>query len=172
MDDKIAAALIAAGVSVLGVFVSAVSSIFIARSTITSKLSELEQTQLKDIVAKRLEAYPKLWAILQARVSNWLYEGKRTDGAWAAKLYNDLNECHAEYGALFSQPVYEAFCDVRLEARQLAETYGPGGAGKEVPNEAAKELDKIWSQGRCGRGSLAAELKNDLGSYHQPIISR
>src|SRR5262245_40558078 len=102
MSDKLAAALIAALVSVVGSILTLLSACW----QVKSKLSELEQAQLKDVLQARLKAYPELWAILQAQISNWRMEGKRADGAWAKKLYADLNSCHATYGVLFSQPVY------------------------------------------------------------------
>jgi len=128
--------------------------------------SELEQTHLKEVLEGRMKAYPRLWRILQAQVSNWRMEGKHANGEWAVKLYADLNACHANYGVFFSQPVYEAFCEVREAVRKLAVSYGPE---QEVPADAVMELDVIWS-GR-GKPGMATQLKDDLGSYRPSIIS-
>ena len=162
MDDKLAAALIAAAVSVIG------SALTLQRTRwqLKSKLSELEQAQLKEVLQARMKAYPELWRILQAQVSNWRMEGKLADGAWAKKLYESLNSCHATYGVLFSQPVYESFCEVREAASMLAKEYSPE---QEVPAEAVRELDVVWS-GR-GKPGLATQLKDDLGSYRSILVS-
>jgi hypothetical protein len=162
MDDKLAAALIAAAVSVVGSALTLLS----ARWQLKSKLRQLEQAQLKEVLEARIKAYPKLWRILQTQVSNWHMEGKPANGAWAKKLYEGLNSCHATYGVLFSQPVYDSFCEVREAASKLAETYSPE---QEVPAEAVRELDVIWS-GR-GKPGLATQLKDDLGSYRSTLIS-
>jgi hypothetical protein len=162
MDANLAAVLIAAAVSVVG----SVLTLLSARWQVKSKLSELQQAQLRDVLQARLKAYPELWRILRERVSNWHYEGKRADGDWARKLYEDLNSCHAMYGVLFSQPVYDSFCEVREEASALAKRYGPR---QEVPANALEKLDAIWSgQGKPG---LATQLKDDLGSYRATLVS-
>jgi len=159
MNDTLIAAVVAAVVSVLG-------SGLTARWQIRTKLRELEQTQLKDVLAVRMKAYARLWSILQGQISDWRMEGKRADGEWASKLYGDLNACHARYGVFFSQPVYEAFCDVRKAAYELAVTHRPD---QMVAAKAVEELDRIWSgQGKPG---LAAQLKDDLGSFRPTMIS-
>ncbi len=163
MDNKLAAALIAAAVSVVGSALTLLG----ARWQLKSKLSELEQTQLKEVLEARLKAYPELWRILQAQISNWRMEGKLADGYWAQKLYEDLNSCHAAYGVLFSEDVYKSFCEVREAASRLAKTYGPQ---QEVPAEDVLELDRIWS-GK-GKPGLATQLKDDLGSYRAAITRK
>jgi hypothetical protein len=155
MDDKLTTALIAAVVSGLG-------SGLVARWQIRSKLRELEQIQLKDILAKRMDAYAELWSILQGQVSNWPMEGKPCDGKWALRLYVDLNACHAKWGVFFSKPVYDSFCEVRQAVFDLAKDYD---LNDKVPPEAVCALDEIWS------AALAAHLKNDLGSFRPTMIS-
>jgi len=163
MDEKVTAALIAASVSAVG----SILTLLGARWQVKSKLRELEQTQLKDVLQARIKAYPRLWRILQAQVSNWRMEGKTADGTWAKRLYEGLNSCHAAYGVLFSQPVYDSFCEVREAASKLAKTYGPG---QVVPAEDLRELDLIWS-GRGAKAGLATQLKDDLGSYRSTLVS-
>jgi hypothetical protein len=162
VSDKLAAALIAAAVSVIG----STLTLLRTRWQLKSKLSELEQAQLKEVIQARMKVYPELWRILQTQVSDWRMEGKLTDGAWAKKLYENLNLCHAAYGVWFSQPVYESFCEVREAASTLAKAYTPG---QEVPTDAVRDLDLIWS-GR-GKPGLATRLKDDLGSYRSTLIS-
>lgn len=162
MSDPILAAVIAAAVSIL----AAVLTLLGARWQVNSKLSELEQAQLKDVLQARLKAYPELWTILQAQISNWRIENKRADGTWARKLLADLNRCHAEYGVLFSQPVYSSFCEVREAVGRLVDAYS---SEAEVPPEAVEELDLVWS-GRSKPG-LATQLKDDLGSYRSTLVS-
>jgi hypothetical protein len=159
MDAKLTAEIITALVSIAG-------SALIARLQIKAKFRELEQAQLKDVLRARLEAYPELWRVLQSQISNWRLEGKRADGAWARRLFEDLNTCHARYGVLFSQPVYASFCEVRAAAGKLVAAYDPH---HPVPAAAVEELDMIWS-GR-GQPGLATQLKDDLGSYRSTLIS-
>src|SRR5262245_17044469 len=155
------AALIAAAVSILGSGLT----FWAARWQVRSKLSELEQAQLKDVLAKRMEAYPRLWHVLQARVSNWRYAGKPVTGTWARELFDRLNACHAKYGVFFSEPVYRAFFDVRRAVGDLVEQYGPKDV---VPAAEVAELDALWS-GK-GQPGLAGLLKDDLGSYRQILL--
>lgn len=162
MDEKLWSALIAASVS----GAASLLTLLNARWQVKSKLTELEQAQLKEVLAARMKAYPKLWRILQEQISNLRLAGRRADGAWAKKLYDDLNSCHAAYGVLFSQPVYKSFCEVRAAVGKLADTHHNE---QEVSAAAVKELDQIWS-GRDKPG-LATQLKDDLGSYRSPLIS-
>lgn len=162
MDVKLTAALIAGAVSVVGAVLTYVS----ADRQLKSKLQELEQAQLKEILDARIKAYPRLWRIFQAQVSNWRIEGKPANGEWAKRLFEGLNSYHSMYGVFFSQPVYESFCEVRAAAAKLSRDYTGAAA---VPPEALEELDAIWS-GR-GKPGLATQLKDDLGSYRSTLIS-
>jgi hypothetical protein len=162
MSDKLDAALIAAAVSIVG----SALTLLRAQWQLKSKIRELEQAQLKEVLEARLKAYPKVWLIFQEQISNWRIEGKHIDGAWAKRLYEAINSCHATYGVLFSQPVYDSFCAVRESVGKLATAYNPE---QEVPVEALTELDLIWS-GR-GKPGLATQLKDDLGSYRSTLVS-
>ncbi len=106
------AAVVAALVSLLGVIVSVWSArlqVKPALRKIEVEIESLKQTELRDILAKRLEAYPKLWFLLQTYVSNWIIDGKPMDKNWATDFLSKLNACHAEFGVLFSQPYTKAF---------------------------------------------------------------
>src|SRR5215470_220712 len=139
MDEKVTAALIAAAVSLV---TSVFTSVFSARWQFKTKVKELQQAQLKEVLEARIKAYPKVWRILQAQVSNWRMENKPANGEWAKRLHEGLNSCHAMYGVLFSQAVYEEFCEVREAVRRLAESYS---AEERVPEEQLEKLDAIRS---------------------------
>jgi hypothetical protein len=85
MDDpRIAAAIIAGVVSLTGVVVSFLTT----RWLLKAKVVELEQLQLKEVLAKRMEAYPKLWQVLLTYGRNWIIEGKARNADWAREFEN------------------------------------------------------------------------------------
>ena len=73
----------------------------------------LKQAQLKDIMTKRLDAYSRLWLIVQSRTSDWRIERKAVDEKWASEFLLALNACHADYGVFFSETVYRSYFDFR-----------------------------------------------------------
>ena len=76
-DTKVTAALISATVSLIVGIVTAIVTARIARWQVQSKLDELTQTQFKDLVAKRIEVYPRLWDIAQTFTSGILIAANR-----------------------------------------------------------------------------------------------
>jgi hypothetical protein len=161
-NPAIVAAVIAAAVSALGFIVTLLTT----RWQLRSKMSELEQTQLKDVLTKRMDAYPKLWCIVQTYVSNWNLTKKPRDAAWASNFLSQLNACHAEYGVFFSQPVYERFFTLR---GALIAITAKLSANQVVSNEELDSLETIYS-GHKGMPGLATQLKADLGSYRPTIF--
>ena len=66
-DTKVTAAIVAAVVSLIGT----IATLLTTRWQIKSKLDELTQSQFKDVIAKRIEVYPRLWYIVQTFTSDW-----------------------------------------------------------------------------------------------------
>ena len=87
-DTKVTAALISATVSLIVGIVTAIVTARIARWQVQSKLDELTQTQFKDLVAKRIEVYPRLWDIAQTFTSGILIAANR--GTAQIQWRNDI----------------------------------------------------------------------------------
>lgn len=78
IDPAVQAALIASLVSVVVGIISYLSN----RATVRH---EVRQTQFRDVLAKRIEIYPKLWRIHIFYETNWVYERKPKTREWAEK---------------------------------------------------------------------------------------
>ncbi len=121
------------------------------------------QSQMRDILAKRLEAYPRLWSVVQTHVSDWRIEKKTVDKSWASSLLSKLMQCHSEFGVLFSEPVYKGFFELRDAMIEIGGRFEPG---EPVTPDSLAALDVIWST------RLAPQMKDDLGSYVIPASRR
>ncbi|HEV2962488.1 MAG TPA: hypothetical protein VG649_11725 [Candidatus Angelobacter sp.] len=107
MHQQITAALIAAFVSFLGVVVAIASArwtIISAREKLLADAQALQQNLLKDVLAKRMEAYAALWKIIITYDLNWLLEGKQLDGNWSVEFLRELNACNAITASSFRSP--------------------------------------------------------------------
>jgi hypothetical protein len=89
-------------------------------------------------------------------------ERKAVDSKWACDFLIQLNACHAEWGVLFSEPVYKKLCEFR---RALIEVV-------DKPHPSRHDLDYlnlIWSGYEKPPGhvvlGLATFLKKELDSY-------
>src|SRR5581483_5403595 len=164
MDSTLLAGLIAAVVSVIGLAFSLLTT----RWQLRSKLSELEQAQLEDVLKERMTAYPKLWSILQTNITNWNIEKKERNAQWANDFLAALNACHADYGVFFSQSVYTRFFELRAVLIKIVDECAqkPGS----VSPQDLDSLEWIWS-GKEKPG-LATQLKADLGSYRSTIFEQ
>jgi hypothetical protein len=105
MNATIAAALVAAGASSLGLVVTLATVYWQTRT----KLNELLQDQFKEILVKRIEVYPKLWRILQEQLSDWERFEKPVTEEWASTFLASLLAWNADNGVFLSQQTYEAF---------------------------------------------------------------
>ncbi len=169
VNPTVAAAIIAALVSLLVGLLTFIS----ARWQVRAKVDELLQSQFKDIIAKRIEAYPKLWRIPQEQLSDWERLRKPINKEWARTLLDDLMVWHIEYGVFLSQQAYEAFSALRAEAISLVRQCEQG---YEPTLDDLQRLDGIYYKGYPqGTGSrhlsLATCLKKDLGSYASAALS-
>ena len=162
MDEKVSAALIAGAVSLA-------VAIFTTRWQVRSKIDELTQAQLKELLTKRIEVYPQLWLIARTRLSDWEREGKPIDSTWARELLTELMSWHARNGVFLSQASYDSFAELRGAALNLVRR-------RNAPTlEDLQALDRLNTSGYEKKGAhydgLATCLKNDLGSYKSLVLT-
>jgi hypothetical protein len=171
MDVNVQAALIAAGVALIGTTVTWWQT----RVQLRGKIDELTQAQYKDILDKRIEVYPELWLIAQTRLSDLERIAHLTDPRWvpdpnwAHELLADLIEWHQNYGVFLSQASYAAFAELRNRTVKLVRTCNLEKRGPTLAE--FQELDRIYYAGYDGKLPLATQLKNDLGSYKTTSVS-
>jgi hypothetical protein len=184
MDTAVSAALISGIIAVLGVIASIVTArweislrskeldiktkeLESAAKAIESEIESLRQTQFTEILRKRIETYPKLWALLLKYNRHWKMSKRPRDANWAKEQLSALNDINGEIGIFFSQDVYEKFAAYR---NALVKIESSLSAGDRVPPE---ELDALEAMivGKTGSPGLATSLKNDLGSYREIAIA-
>jgi hypothetical protein len=141
----------------------------VAQQQINAQLDEVRQTQFKDILAKRIEVYPKLWQILQASLSDRLRTGESVNKRWAKQLLQGLLAWHSQNGIFLTQASYSRFAELRAEVLTI---YRKCEKGQQPTNNDLERLDVIWSgDASKNKSGLATELKNDLGSYTAVAVS-
>jgi hypothetical protein len=130
----------------------------------------VKEAQLREIVAERMKAYPKLWSVIQKNTSDRIREGIPPTANWAVAFLHDLDICHAEVGVFLSQDIYARFCILR---KALVEIAGRAKKDEPISQGDMERLDRIWS----GRSTatvpdeptdnlgLATLLKDELASY-------
>lgn len=136
-------------------------------SEIENQLTVLQQTQLRDIIVKRIETYPKLWQTVQSYWQHWRFEDKELDLDWANSFLKALYNCSEQYGVFFSQSVYAKFRELRSHVRVMRNVLKQGVDLEEFHSE---KLDRLWFGVQGGAAGLATELKNDLGSYRVSVL--
>jgi hypothetical protein len=165
LDAKVSTALIAAVVSLAVAILS-------ARLQVRSKIDELTQAQLREVITKRIEVYPQLWFIAQTWLSDWEREGKPIDSAWATELQAGLMCWHAQNGVFLSQASYESFGALRSTVLDLVKRCKDGGT---LTLEDLRTMDRIYSLGYSTKNGwhdgLATCMKNDLGSYKSLLLT-
>jgi len=177
MSDTTATTLAA----IITVIVSVAASWVTARITLQTKLDELRQTQLSDIVRERIRTYPSLWKLCQQQISVPLFglkagpkAGLKTvEAGWEANFAKKLEEWHAENGAFLSGETYQGLYRLRSAARSWAAKDSVIG---EESRRRLEDLDRIWTYEFTDfRGSkknaLAYQIRNDLGSYQRAALS-
>ena len=164
MNSPLTPILISSGIAILGL----IASVWTSKQQVKSQIESIRQSQFTEIVKKRAEVYPRLWNIVLTYTSNWNIEGKPHDASWVSGFLSAINECHAEIGVYFSQPVYEKFCELRKALVTLEEKSKSGG---KITQQDVDEVSIIFS-GCDGLLGLATHLKNDLGSYGYAAIQK
>jgi hypothetical protein len=160
LDPTIAAALVAGVVSVIVGLISYFSN----RSAVRH---EVHQAQFKDILARRIELYPKLWRIHIYYETNWVLEGKPKTREWAEEYVAALNEFNLEGGLFFSQSLYGKFHELRSRLYEAIQTTQPTGNVDETLTKAIRNV--VYGNGGPG---LSTHLKDDLGSYRVITLQR
>lgn len=154
LDHTLVAALVAGLISVtVGVI-----SFFSNRSAVRH---QVQQTQLKDVLAKRIELYPKLWRIHIHFETNWVNEKKLKTREWAEKYVFALNRFNLKGGVFFSEELYKKFGELRFQLYEAIRTTKPNALVDELRVEAIR--DAVY--GKNGGPGLATFEKDDLGSY-------
>ena len=166
MSPQLITALIAGGISLVGVFASLMSNRWQLKRKLELDFEAIRQTQLKDVLAKRMEAYPKLWSVMLKFDLNWQLEGKPLNHEWAREFLVSLNECNAEYGVFFSQPVYSEFHKFREAVSAIDQKTS---RGESVSEDDLKLLETI-AIGENSEPGLGTLLKADLGSYASTVF--
>jgi hypothetical protein len=152
-NPLVASAIVAGGVSVIVAAITALITLWATRMRIDADILSL---QLRDVLAKRIDAYAKLWSLLQSNVSDRIIERKQPTVEWLKEFLETLNACHAEIGVFLTQEVYAKF----FEFRQAVIEIGTASATRPLSWNDMQRLEEIWS-----RDGLATNLKNDMGSY-------
>lgn len=134
---------------------------------ISRQMSVLKQEQLRDVLKKRLDTYPRLWRAIQRYWQHWCYDNRPLDNEWANSFLKELYECSEQCGAFFSEPVYRRFHEFRSHLRIILRELEQK---REVGRYQIEMLDKIWFGDQIDGPGLATELKNDLGSYQLSVI--
>jgi hypothetical protein len=152
---KTSPALVAAIVSVLGVLISLLSS----RWQLRHAFESLRQGHLKEILTKRMDAYPALWSVMLTYDLNWQIEGRTLDKEWAREFLLEINKCNAEYGVFFSERVYEEFHEFRETVIKI-----------ETKLSKAEDITQDVSALGTIALRLGTRLKDDLGSYASTVF--
>jgi hypothetical protein len=128
---------------------------------IYTRFKELEQSQLTELVKKRLEAYPQLYEIIARYGRNWQLLGKAFDLAWASQFLNELVECNARIGVYFSDDVYIAYGQLRDRVTMIRDRISDGNEAseEEIEDVLAIIRNKYWGEG------LGTYMKDDCGTF-------
>lgn len=165
LNPAVTAAIVASLVSLLGAALAYRASTAAARHQVESARQQLEQSQLREVILKRIEIYPKLWRIPIHYETNWSIEGKPKNREWAAAFLSELNEFNLDGGLFFSQALYEKFAELRWA---LAEAVRVTAAGAQVAPDRVATIKAII-YGKDGPG-LSTYIKDDLGSYRAAVL--
>ncbi len=171
-------AIWAALISAAGVLGAAVVSYLVARSRtrttekqlaeeVSSRLHELEQSQLLELTRKRLEVYPDLYAAISDYGRSWELRGKRFDRRWADEFLEALLACNSRAGVFFSDDVYEAYGSLRDQVEWIRDNTAHDD---EADEHHVNEVLAIIRNKFDGRG-LATFMKDDCGGFRLGSLS-
>ena len=157
MNPTIVAALVAGLVSVtVGVI-----SFFSNRTAVRH---QVQQTQFKDVLVKRIELYPKLWRIHIYYETNWVLENKPKTREWTERYVSALNLFNLKAGVFFSEELYQKFAELRFHLYEAIRSTPPNG----IVDQSRVDAIRNAVYGANGSPGLATFEKDDLGSY-QPV---
>src|ERR1700674_5045514 len=134
MPSEIQTALIAGAVALLGTGVSVLitrTQLANEREKLRHEVESVRQGLQKAVLDRRLAAYVAVWKVIITYDLNWVLEGRPLDRNWVDTFLKTLNECNAEHGALFAEPVYQRFCEYHACLLDLRRRTGEGEILKE-----------------------------------------
>ena len=120
----------------------------------------IRQEQLTEILKKRIEVYPKLWAINLKYWHNWNLLEKTHDKIWINNWLVEFNEFNELNGVFFSQELYKKFVELRyllIETKKILDN------NDQISQEILLQINEVIL-GKSGPG-LSTIMKDDLGSY-------
>jgi len=168
LDPSVAAALVAGIVSIVVGLFAYISSRYTVLSNVSALRHQVEQTQFQDILAKRIELYPKLWRIHIHYETNWTLEEKPKTREWAQQYVAELNEFNLDGGVFFSEDLYKKFFQLRSQLYEAIKETRPNGT---VDPSRAKAIREVVYGTKADPG-LSTHLKDDLGSYASVTLQR
>ena len=152
--ETVVAALVAGAVSVTVGVISYLSN----RSAVRH---QVQQSQFRDVLLRRIELYPKLWRIHICYETHWVLDGKPKTREWAQQYLAALNEFNLEGGVFFSEGLYQRFRELRDTLHDAVRTTAPN----TLVESSVADLIRETVYGRVGKPGLSAYEKDDLGSY-------
>jgi hypothetical protein len=164
MPYEIQTALIAGAVALAGTTVSVLvtrTQLANERRKLRHEVEFVRQGLQKEVLDRRLAAYAAVWKVMISYDLNWVLENRPLDREWADSFLKTLNECNAEHGVLFAEPVYQRFTEYRACVLELRRRTGEGEILKEQDLNALIRV----SAGTKERSGLGTELKDGLGAY-------
>ena len=111
--------------------VSVIVGIISYFSNRTAVRHQVQQTQFKEVLAKRIELYPKLWQIHIFYETHWVNERKPKTREWAEQYVVALNDFNLEGGVFFSEDLYRKFRELRDALYAAVDGTEPGSVVDE-----------------------------------------
>lgn len=181
-DPIVVAAIIAAGISVLTCLIGGVIThslgrkqlalrereLSITREELLNAIENLRQSQLSQVLSKRVEVYPELWKVIIQFETNWTIEKKKKDGQWALDYLTALSSFNLNHGVFISQDLYGMFGRLR---KKLISVCDSTTSEEIVPVSHQAEIRSIV-YGVDGQAGLSTFMKDDLGSYRGAFLQR
>jgi hypothetical protein len=126
----------------------------------------MRQTQLTEIIKKRIETYPAFYEIISIYGRNWELEGKPWDHAWVSLFLRALLDNNAKNGVFFTEQIYKFYALLRNHLEKLSK--GLATARTATDEEIAELYDIIRGpilDEKVQLPGLGSFLKDELGSY-------
>lgn len=164
IEPAVIAAALTAAVALVGILVEL--------RRLRSRIRELEeqnrQTQLLEVLKKRIECYPALWDVVISHTVNWPYTGAPRDWRWAESFLQGLDRWNAGHGVFFSAAANVRFKQLRGALVAISAGLDEGGV---VTESSFRNLYYIVAgDPETGERGLTTYLRNDLGSYRVAAI--
>jgi hypothetical protein len=144
-----------------------------AREDIATRNEAARQTQMTEVLKKRIETYPELYRIISAYGRAWELSDRPWDLEWCETFLSDLLRNNEKNGAFFSNKVYESYGDLRGHLESLRSRLRHGG---HVTDEDIEKLyaiirGPIKPSGDSRGPGLGSWMKNELGAEVETFTS-